>query len=98
MAKCPFCSELTIKALHKPIHLEPKVSHISAGSKNDHRALESHETLSGYSACGKSRKEVQKMFDTGMTKELGHEERLKRLRNAGLALRTAAKHNKKAAV
>jgi len=97
--KCPSCNKVTIKAFHKPGHLEPKTTHISAGSKTTYyRVPESYEVLSGCSVCDKSQKEVQKAFDTGVTKELSHEERLKKLREAGLPLRIATKHKKEATV
>lgn len=90
--RCSFCNKMTIKAFHKPSHLEPKTTHISAGSKTTyHRVLESYDVLSGCSACGKSRKEVQKAFDTGVIRELSHEERLKMLRKAGLPTRIVSK-------
>lgn len=97
--KCPFCGKLTIKVFRRPSRLEHKATHISAGSKTIYyRVPESYEILSGCSACSKSRKEVQKAFDTGVTTELSHEERLKRLREAGLALRIAIKRKKEATV
>lgn len=90
--KCPFCKKMRIKVFHEPSHLEPKVTRISAGSKTTyHRMPESYDVLRGCSACGKSRKEVQKAFDTGVTKELSHEERLKRLRGAGLPTKIVSK-------
>ena len=94
--RCPFCNKMTIKAFHKPSHLEPKTTHISAGSKTTYyRVPESYEVLSGCSACGKSQKEVQKAFDTGITKELSHEERLKRLKESGLPLKITTRYKKK---
>jgi len=97
--KCPCCGKSTIKVFRRPSRLDDKTTHISAGSKTIYyRVPESYEILSGCSACGRSRKEVQKAFDTGVTTELSHEERLKRLREAGLALRIATKHKKEATV
>jgi len=83
--ECPFCGKVGVKAFHKPSHLEPKTTHISAGTKTTYyRAPESYDILSGCPACGKSKEEIQKAFDTGVLRELSHEERLKRLRKAGL--------------
>jgi hypothetical protein len=74
-----------VKAFHKPSHLEPKVSHISAGSKTTcYRVPESYDVVSGCPACGKSKEEIERVFETGVIRELSHEERLKRLRDAGL--------------
>jgi len=83
--ECPFCGKMGVKAFHKPTHLEPKVSHISAGSRTTyHRVPESYDVVSGCPACGKSKEEIERIFETGVVRELSHEERLKRLRDAGL--------------
>jgi hypothetical protein len=83
--ECPFCGRMGVRAFHKPSHLEPKVSHISAGSKTTYyRVPESYDIVSGCPACGKSRGEIEKVFETGVIRELSHEERLKRLRESGL--------------
>jgi len=95
--KCPFCNKLTIEAIYKPSYLGHHTSRILAGAKTTYfRVPESYEILSGCSACGKSKKEVQKAFDTGATKELSHEERLKRLKKSGLPLKITTEYKKKA--
>jgi len=83
--ECPFCGKTTVKAFRRPSRLEHKVTHISAGSKTVYyRVPESYDILSSCSACGKSKKEIERAFKTGITKEISHEERLKRLRESGL--------------
>ena len=85
MIECPFCGKIGVKAYHKPSHLEPKVSHISAGSRTTyHRVPESYDVMSGCPHCGKSEADVKRAFETGMTREVTHQERLGRLRKAGL--------------
>jgi predicted RNA-binding Zn-ribbon protein involved in translation (DUF1610 family) len=90
--ECPFCGKMGVKAFHKPSHLEPKVSHISAGSKTKYyRVPESYDVLSGCPNCGKPKQEIERVFKTGVIRQLSHEERLKRLRDAGLP--TLIKHD-----
>lgn len=85
--KSPFCHKLTIKVFHRPSRLEHKRTHISAGSKiRYYRVLESYEILIGCSNCGKSKKEVTKAFEEGIKGEITHEERIRRLKEAGLSL------------
>jgi len=93
--QCPFCGKIGVKAFHKPSHLEPKVSHISAGKKTTYyRVPESYDIMSGCPHCGKSSAAIQKVFDTGILKELSHEERLRRLQNAGLPTTVKAENRR----
>jgi predicted RNA-binding Zn-ribbon protein involved in translation (DUF1610 family) len=89
VVECPFCGKLGVKAFHKPSHLEPKATHISAGSGTTyHRVPESYDIVGGCPNCGKTREQIERAFDTGMTREVPHEQRLRRLREAGLPTRT----------
>ena len=86
--ECPFCKKLGVKAFHKPSYLEHKTSRISAGAKTKYyRVPETYIIMSGCPHCGKSEKEIKRAFETGMTREVTHEERLRRLREAGLPTR-----------
>jgi len=90
--ECPFCRKMGVKAFHKPGHLEPKTTHISAGTKTTYyRVPESYEILSGCPHCRKTLKEVKRAFTTGMTRDVTHEERLCRLRAAGLPTKVVSK-------
>ena len=83
--KCPFCGAETIKVFRRPPRLEHRTSHISSGSKTKYyKVPESYDYLSGCTACGKTKKEVEIAYETGITKEKTHEERLKRIKEAGL--------------
>ncbi|MFC1560870.1 hypothetical protein ACFL4V_00165 [Candidatus Latescibacterota bacterium] len=83
--KCPFCGAETIKVFRRPPRLEHNTSSISAGKKTTYyRVPESYEYLSGCSECGKTKNQVKKAYETGVTKEHSHDDRLKRLREAGL--------------
>lgn len=89
---CPFCGKSKVVAWHKEDFRQAKTSRISAGAKTTyHKVPESYEILNGCSACGKSEKEILRAFETGITKELSHEERLKRLREAGLPTKIVSK-------
>jgi len=48
---------------------------------------DTYEVLEDCPKCGKKAKEIQRAYETGITKELTHEERLERLRKAGLPTR-----------
>ena len=83
--ECPFCGKVGVRAFHKPSHLEGKRTHISAGTKTRHyRVPESYDVLSGCPHCGKAREQIERAFETGLTRDVTHEERLRRLRAAGL--------------
>ncbi len=74
-----------MKAHHKPSYLEHSTSRIAAGSKTKYyRVPDSYDVMGGCPNCGKSEKEIQQAFDTGITKTLSHAERLERLRRSGL--------------
>lgn len=82
--QCPFCGKQTITILHIPFVSNTFTSKSRAGGKVTRIQKERYDILSGCSECVKSRKEVEKALNTGRTKEISHEERLKRIKEAGL--------------
>ena len=85
--KCPFCGKISVPVFYKPSYLQAKVSRISAGSKvTYYRVPESYEIQGGCTNCGKSKKEIQDYYDGKPLKKESHEEKIKRLKKAGLPL------------
>ena len=82
--QCPFCGKDTITILHIPFVSNTFTSKCRAGGKITNIQKERHNVISGCSGCGKSLKEVEKALNSGKTKEVSHEERLKRIRESGL--------------
>ena len=82
--QCPFCGKQTITILHIPFVSKTFTSKSRAGGKVTRIQKERYNVMSGCSECGKSQKEVEKALNTGKTREESHEERLKRVRDAGL--------------
>lgn len=90
--ECPFCKKLGVKAYRKPSCLEDKTSRISAGAKTKYyRVPETYMVMSGCPHCGKSQKEMRRARETGMTREVTHEERLRRPKEGGLPTRIVTK-------
>ena len=83
---CPFCKKGKVKVYFKEGYIQAKASSISAGKKySKYQVDEKIEEVGGdCPECGKSGKEIKKAFETGITKELSHDERLKRLQASGL--------------
>lgn len=85
--KCPFCGKQGVAAFVKPSYLQGKTSRISSGGKTTfHRVAASIEYQGSCPNCGKSAKEMQKATETGITRKESHEDKLKRLKEAGLPL------------
>ena len=83
--KCPFCGKPGVKAFVKPSYLQGTKSSISNKSTMKfHRVPESCEYQGSCPNCGKSAREMQEAQRTGITKKESYEERLKRIRDAGL--------------
>ena len=88
LLECPFCHKGDVRVFHKEGYLQPRVSRISAGAKvRYYRMPDTYRVLEDCPECGKSKREIQRAFETGVTKEVSHEERLRRLREAGLPTR-----------
>lgn len=86
--ECPFCHKGKIRMFHKEGYLQGRTSRISAGAKTKvYKIPDTYEVLTDCPNCGKSKKEIQKALDTGITKELSHKERLERLQRAGIPTR-----------
>ena len=86
LTNCPFCGKMTITILHVPFVANIFTSKCRAGGRNTVYQKERFDVMSGCEACGKNRKEVEKALNSS-GKEQSHEERLKRLKEAGLPTR-----------
>ena len=86
----PFCGKLTITILHIPFVANTFTSKCRAGGRTTRYQKERFNVLSGCEACGKSQKEVQDELDG--KKGIPHEERIKRLQQAGLPTRIEGKN------
>jgi len=83
LTNCPFCKQLTIKVLHQPFVARKGLTKSRFGAGGPVYTKEETEVLSGCLECGKSKDDVEKDLNSeGSTKS--HEERLKRLQDAGL--------------
>jgi len=86
--ECPFCKEGEVRVFHKEGYLQGRTSRISTGAKTKfYKIPDNYEVLGDCPNCGKYKKEIKKALDTGITKELTHEEWLERLRKAGTTTR-----------
>lgn len=86
--ECPFCGKGKIKMYHKEGYIQSKASSISSGKKfTGHKVDDSYVVQNNCSNCGKTKKEIERAFETGETKQMSHEERLKRLKDSGLPTR-----------
>lgn len=85
--ECPFCHKGRVKTFHKEGYMQAKSSRISAGAKTKYyRRPDTYEVLEDCPDCGKKKKEIQKAMDGEIsTKRMSHEERLKRIKAAGLS-------------
>lgn len=86
--KCPFCNIGEIIVIHVPVFLKFKKGTYGGGKSGVSRTAEQNIVKEEKCPnCGKSKKDIEKALETGVTKEASHEERLKRLRDAGLPSR-----------
>jgi len=86
--ECPFCNKGRVKVFHKEGYLQGRKSHIAAGDKiKFYKMLDTYEVLEDCPNCGKTAREIQRVYETGVVREPTHEERLERLRKAGLPTR-----------
>jgi len=91
LTNCPFCGKLTISILNIPFVANTFTSKCRAGGRTTRIQKERHNVLSGCEACGKSQKEIEKALNEGSAKQVSHEERLRRLREAELPLKIESK-------
>jgi len=90
--ECPFCHKGKVMMHHTEGCLQGRKSSIAAGSKiTYHMRPDKYKVQSKCPNCGKTAKEIEKALETGITKELTHEERLKRLKEAGLPTKIESK-------
>lgn len=83
--KCPFCGKEGIPAFHRPAHKVPHVSRIAGKSATTyHFEHESYEINSDCPKCGAKQKDIQKHYNGEVTEKKSHEDRVKRLKDAGL--------------
>jgi len=86
--ECPFCNKGRVKVFHKEGYLQGRKSHIAAGNKvKFYKMPDIYDVLEDCPNCGKKAKEIQRAYETGITKEPSHKERLERLGKAGLPTR-----------
>ena len=83
ITSCPFCDKMTIIILHIPFVSNTFTSNCRSGGTTTRIQKERFDVISGCEACGKDRKEVEDSLN-GPVKERSHEDRLKRLKEAGL--------------
>jgi len=94
--RCPFCKKGLVKVYFREGFLQAKGSSISAGKKYIKYKVDDkiEEIGNDCSVCGKKANEIKKAFDTGITTEKSHEERLKRLRESGIPTKIVSSKNK----
>ncbi len=81
--QCPFCKQNVVQCFHRPSYARAKTSRISGGSKVLYeRVPEVYEVCGNCPNCGKTKQEIQNYFDG--KKEINHEERIARMKNAGI--------------
>lgn len=87
--KCPFCKKGEISVLYTSEHMSAHSTFSAGGKKkmmpNYHP--EKYNVSSKCPVCGASKKEIKEALERGETKQISHEERLKRLKEAGLPTR-----------
>lgn len=85
--KCPICGKHGVSAFVKPSYLSASIGRISGKTSTKYyRVPESCDYQGKCPHCGATAKEMQKAQETGITKKASHEERLKRIKEAGLPL------------
>jgi len=92
--KCPFCKEGDIKVIHSPSSVRFKKGTYGGGRPGVIRSSEHTEVKNSCSFCGKGIKDLKRAIDSGIVKELSHEERLKRLQASGLPMKIVSKRER----
>lgn len=86
--KCPFCGKGEISYMHFSEYYAMTTSRISSGSKKIPRLREERYLIhNSCPLCKKSKQELKEAIQRGSTRQVSHEERLKRLKEAGLPTR-----------
>ena len=94
--KCPFCKKGKVKVYFREGYVQSKMSRISAGKAYTKHSVEDKIESVGNDCpvCGKKAKEIKKAFESGVTKEKSHDERLKRLQESGIPTKITTKKRK----
>ncbi|MCD6496602.1 MAG: hypothetical protein J7K54_04995 [Candidatus Aenigmarchaeota archaeon] len=92
---CPFCKKGKINVTYVHPYVSWNVSRIAAGAKRTRFYHdEKYKVHNKCPVCGRSRQEIREALESGTTKSVSHEERLKRLREAGLPTRIEVVHTR----
>ena len=90
--ECPFCKKGKIPTFFVDSYLAGKVSRISAGKKEkSYNVPAEYKILDGCKECGKSKKDVQAMYDGTYSPPRTKEELLEYLKKRGLPTMIASK-------
>jgi hypothetical protein len=90
IVECPFCKNKTITVLHQPFVARKSLSKSRFGTGGPVYTKEKTEVLSGCSACGKSKIEIERALEG--KEKISHEERINRLKKRGLPLKIENKY------
>lgn len=90
---CPFCGKAKVKTFHKEGFLQARKSSISAKSATTfYRRPDTYIVIDDCPNCKKTAKEIEQAFNKGITREIPHEERVERMRKAGIPTAFEDKH------
>ena len=90
IVECPFCKKKTIAVLHQPFVARKSLSKSRFGTGGPVYIKEKTEVLSGCSACGKSKIDIERAFKG--KENLSHEVKIERLKKRGLPLKVETKY------
>lgn len=83
--KCPFCKEGDIDILYTSEHMSVHTTHAAGKSaKIPNYHPEKYEVYNDCPNCKKKKGEIKEVLKNGGTPPVSHEERLKRIKAAGL--------------
>ena len=95
--KCPFCGNAELTVIDVPVFLSFKKGPYGGGKSGISRsAAQTIVQEEKCPSCGKSKRELEKAFETGETKEYtmeDHKKRLDRMRAMGLPTRIVNKRD-----
>lgn len=82
--ECPFCKEKVIKVMHSPQVYSSQTIRVGSNVKTIPKLTEAKDEVLSEKCpnCGKTKKQIEKALKEGVP--LSKEERLKRLKEAGL--------------
>jgi hypothetical protein len=86
--ECPFCRNAKVQVFHKEDYVQARRSHIAAGDSFTFCNMpDTYEVLEDCPNCGKKAKEIQEVYERGITRQLTHQERLERMKRASFPTR-----------